>query len=246
MEPNKLDKKFRKALQEREIAPTPAAWDRLDAMLTVAEEKKAASNYNWLYIAATLLGFIAIAVVFLSKTEQVVDVRRDEIVYQNEQPTQVKDSLKPQESTQIIAPKSSEAVVESNQKNPVNPTQKNNRSSINNQNPQEKRNVQNLLVNQQNNVVATNNHPEINQQSKNEQSNQLANSINQPNQQAVAQLDVAPKIGKTPIKVSAANLLSEVDGELELSFREKVINRIDRNYQTVKVALANRNQNPNQ
>jgi len=35
--------------------------------------------------------------------------------------------------------------------------------------------------------------------------------------------------------------LSQVDGELELSFREKVIAKVNKNYQTVKVALANRN-----
>jgi hypothetical protein len=44
------------------------------------------------------------------------------------------------------------------------------------------------------------------------------------------------------VKVNASNLLSEVDNELELSFREKVIRKIDKNYKTVKVALANRNQ----
>lgn len=246
MEPNKIDKKFRKALQQREIVPTPAAWDRLDAMLTVAEEKKATNNYNWLYIAATLLGFIAIAIVFLSKTEQLVDVRRDEVVYQNDQPAEVKDSMKQKEPSQIIAPKSSEAVVESNQKNPVNPSQKNNGSSIKNQNQQEKRNIQNPLANQQQDALANNNQPENHQESiinqKTEQINPLSNPISQPNQQTVAQLEVAPKIGKTPIKVSASNLLSEVDGELELSFREKVINKIDKNYKTVKVALANRNQ----
>ncbi|NHM05768.1 hypothetical protein G4D82_00915 [Flavobacterium sp. CYK-4] len=246
MEPNKLDKKFRKALQEREIAPTPAAWDRLDAMLTVAEEKKATTNYNWLYIAATLLGFIAIAVVFLSKTEQLVDVRRDEVVYQNESSDTVKDSLQPENKTDLVLlPKTKEVVAET-QSNSETQSPRVNKSFIQNQNLPEKRKMQNPIANQQNDAIATHNHSEINQPSKNEQPNQLFNTINQPNQQAVAQLEVAPKIGKTPIKVNASNLLSEVNGELELSFREKVINRLDRNYQNVKVALANRNQNPNE
>ena len=47
---------------------------------------------------------------------------------------------------------------------------------------------------------------------------------------------------KTLVKVNSNTLLSQVDGELELSFREKVINKVNKNYQTVKVALANRNQ----
>ena len=43
------------------------------------------------------------------------------------------------------------------------------------------------------------------------------------------------------VSVNAANLLSLVDGELKLSFREKVISKINKNYQSVKVAVANRN-----
>ena len=47
---------------------------------------------------------------------------------------------------------------------------------------------------------------------------------------------------RTTVKVNPNALLSQVDGELELSFREKVINKVNKNYQTVKVVLANRNQ----
>ena len=47
---------------------------------------------------------------------------------------------------------------------------------------------------------------------------------------------------KSNVKVDAKNLLSQVDGELEQTFRQKIINRIGKNYQEVKVALANRNQ----
>jgi len=43
---------------------------------------------------------------------------------------------------------------------------------------------------------------------------------------------------KANIKVNARSLLAEVEGESELSFREKAINT----YQTVKVAIATRNQ----
>ena len=48
--------------------------------------------------------------------------------------------------------------------------------------------------------------------------------------------------GKSAIKVNANSLLSQVDGELELTFREKVINRINKNYQEAKVAITTRNQ----
>ena len=36
MEPNKLENQFREKLNNREIQPSANAWDRLDAMLSVA------------------------------------------------------------------------------------------------------------------------------------------------------------------------------------------------------------------
>jgi hypothetical protein len=46
---------------------------------------------------------------------------------------------------------------------------------------------------------------------------------------------------KAEVKVDAKSLLSQVDGELDLTFREKIINKVNKNYHEVKVALANRN-----
>ena len=43
------------------------------------------------------------------------------------------------------------------------------------------------------------------------------------------------------INVDANTLLSQADGEVEMTFREKAINRLTKNYKEVKVALANRN-----
>jgi hypothetical protein len=76
--------------------------------------------------------------------------------------------------------------------------------------------------------------------SSNWRSNQKANEIN-PNlpiqnttETQIAAVESKPK--SPTIKVNASNLLSEVDNELELSFREKVIRKIDKNYKTVKVS----------
>ena len=44
------------------------------------------------------------------------------------------------------------------------------------------------------------------------------------------------------VKINASDLLNQVDGELELSFREKMITKVNKNFQEVKVALTNRNQ----
>jgi hypothetical protein len=73
--------------------------------------------------------------------------------------------------------------------------------------------------------------------------------IEMPKKVAVNVDDLLASVEKTSkkeanakVKVNANSLLSQVDGELEQTFRQKVINRIGKNYQEVKVALANRNQ----
>ncbi|RZJ64488.1 MAG: hypothetical protein EOO45_18775, partial [Flavobacterium sp.] len=67
MEPNKLEQDFKNKLNEREIQPTPMAWDRLDAMLTVAEKKK--PKRTWMYIAASFLGFLLVGTLFFRQQQ---------------------------------------------------------------------------------------------------------------------------------------------------------------------------------
>ena len=81
MEPNNLENQFAEKLNVREIKPSPMAWDRLDAMLTVVEKPK--RNFNWLYIAASFLGFILIATVFFNQIANVIDVEKKEVVLEN-------------------------------------------------------------------------------------------------------------------------------------------------------------------
>lgn len=47
---------------------------------------------------------------------------------------------------------------------------------------------------------------------------------------------------KSKITVDPKLLLSKVEGELDLSFRDKVLTKINKNYQEVKVVVATRNQ----
>jgi spermidine/putrescine-binding protein len=64
---------------------------------------------------------------------------------------------------------------------------------------------------------------------------------NQKNDIAEVEILVKKEKPITKIKVNATSLLSQVDGELNQSFRESKLEKIARNLNTVKVALANRN-----
>ena len=233
---NKLEKEIKSQLDQREIKPSPAAWDRLDAMLTVGEEKKVKPIYNWIYIAASIIGFLAIGYVFFSNPAELVDVKRTEVVENNVSNPTI-DSINKEPQTPIQIQKEIELIAD----NQV-ATQKKNAAISTSQKINKQINVPQKQIAQTSNT----NKNTVEQQIEKSIHNQKANEFNQispnpiTNKSQIA--EVTAKTNNPTVKVNASNLLSEVDNELELSFREKVIRKIDKNYKTVKVALANRNQ----
>jgi len=233
---NKVEKEFKSQLDQREIKPSSAAWDRLDAMLTIAEEKKVKPIYNWIYIAASIIGFLAVGYVFFSNPAELVDVKRTEVVENSpSKPTNdsiIKDQQRPvqiQKETKVIA----ESQVALQKKNTsISPSHKINKQINVPQNQIA------LTSNTNKNNVEQQIEKSIKIQETNESNQASPNQITSEKQIA----EVTTKEMNPKVKVNASNLLSEVDNELELSFREKMIRKIDKNYKTVKVALANRNQ----
>ena len=233
MEPNKLENQFKEKLNLREIKPTKMAWDRLDAMLTVEEEKKPKRNYDWMYIAASIIGFIFIGILFFSQTEELVDVKRNEVVLDNKEITKPSENaIQKQTETNLSPSISSSNIVEVSELKKVKSNSKETKIINSKQNQV----AQNLISKTQNPTLITHNQ-------KSEQLNPLnQNTVKVDELLTVVENPSKNEIQKSSVKVDANNLLSQVDGELELSFREKVINTIGKNYKTVKVALANRNQ----
>jgi hypothetical protein len=231
MEQNKLENEFRNKLNQRKINPSENSWDRLDAMLTVAEEKKPAQRYSWIYIAASIIGFAFLGTFFFSQSDKIGTIESNEVVIENNQ------KVEPiQKEANSIIPSNSQtesiAVI----------------SKVKNE-KKDPRVVKSTIVNQ-NHIAQNSNSDSLTTRLKTTQSIQeteqfaSSNSTNNSVDEMLAAVQTAPKatISKTAVKVNPNTLLSQVDGELELSFREKVINKVNKNYQSVKVALANRNQ----
>ncbi|MNX75468.1 hypothetical protein D3C86_1069370 [compost metagenome] len=239
MEPNNFEKDFREKLNERKIEPSDKAWDRLDAMLSVAEEKKQPKKKNkWLYIAASIVGFLLVGTFFFNQKKIIENPINSVVVEENikkdsvvKPKSNVIDSVKTevavsekdgtQTSTQISITKK----INSNQN--TNKTIKNESNQIAESSVIIKNNQEKQSINNQTSVAET---------PKKENVDQLLNSADKT---VVAENSAKPK---SKVRVNANDLLNQVDGELELSFREKVITKVNKNYQTVKVALANRNQ----
>ncbi|WP_369766170.1 hypothetical protein [Flavobacterium sp. WC2429] len=228
MEPNKLDSIIKEKLEARKIQPSAQAWDRLDAMLTATEKPK--RSFTWMYIAASFIGFLIVGTIFfngfgakkISTTTPVVLEQKLDRNTTEEQKVNSKDTTTSISTKSLIRRK--EVVAENNNLNrkPTQLLNKNKEVSVINQNKSE---------NNQNNVPV----PLVAEKASNNTINTLLGSIE-------SKMVKENQIGqKQSVSVNANNLLSQVDNELEPSFREKVIVKINKNYQTVKVALANRN-----
>ncbi len=220
MEPNKLDQEFRDRLSKREMTPSPAAWDRLDAMLSVAEEKKSKPKFTWLYVAAGLLGFLLISSIFLNNRSNME--QGTEIIVES-------DTIRTNEATPMEAIPNS-----ATPKTGIADTEHNNSSLEKSVKPTT-------------NVPSSTKRPERMIASQEPVKVEVPPSADKrmPDatvEELLADVKLASVVNPT-VKVDPNALLIEVDNELEQSFREKVIRSAGKNFQNVKVALANRNFN---
>jgi hypothetical protein len=242
MEPNKLEQDIQQKLQGRTIQPSANAWDRLDAMLTVAEQQAAPqeekvvpvkkNNRSWLYMAAAFLlmlggGFFLMNqeaeqnLINTVSTPQVVGVPTDN----NETATEVAETVK--ETPETIVTKGAgikRAMLAKNQLPKATLT---------------KQVVPNQEIAQ--NIQATDNTP------KAETPEVQKRKLRVDPEALLASVEgTQPKpglasINQPKVKVNANNLLDNVEGELNQSFRNKVLNSLEKNYNVVKTAVATRN-----
>jgi hypothetical protein len=248
MEPNNMENQIKEKLNAREIQPSTQAWDRLDAMLTVAEEKKTKRFPFWFIgVAASVLVLLTVGL-FIFNQEKSISIPNDEIVVtpKNQEP-KINDELPITNENQIATTNNPSKI-------------KNKKSAISNQGVSiiNQKSNQNSIINRDKeieylvagDVAAVKDIPKVNStepivvQPRKELVQKkstyvdvdalLASAENSSKVQAKSKLD--------KIKVDANTLLSHADGEVEQTFREKVINSISKNYKEVKVALSNRNQ----
>ncbi|UPT71649.1 MAG: hypothetical protein M0D53_04690 [Flavobacterium sp. JAD_PAG50586_2] len=143
--------------------------------------------------------------------------------------------------------KENQIAVSAETQNPKSQNQANNQEevSIINPNKSNQKQSNNPLINREKQIefqntsdVALKDLPKI------ETSKEFIPSNNKSDEFLLAGLDKTASQStnkKSGVKVDAKSLLSQVDGELEMTFREKVISKVNKNYKEVKVALANRN-----
>lgn len=227
MERNQFEKELKSKIDAREIMPSDKAWDRLDAMLTVAEQRKPKRRFGWMHIAAGIAGFLFIGTIFFSQTEEVIDQRIEHEMVSGDKAEPISQNPKeeatiPVTESEAIASAASTATTKSKYNH--QPKSNQNQSTIN---PVEA--VNQIPDNQQ--LIASNNQQ---QSILNQKTEQLTAAKVDELLAATQNPGAKPK---TSVKVNAKNLLSEVDHQVNLSFREKMLRRAGE----VAEAVVNRN-----
>jgi hypothetical protein len=216
MEPNKIDNQIREKLNAREIQPSAQAWDRLDAMLTISEEKKPKKGYGWFFVAASTLFFFGMGFFIFSSSEmQEINKSTPIVTTINEE----KDSVETNKINDISVENNQLVLVQ----NEVNyPEAKNNKLKK----ADELEKEVNLI---QLNPSAITDYPS---------SEKLLVEV-QVNQKEIPL--IKKNSVKSKIKIDAASLLSTVEKELDETHKETTLEKLNRKFQDAKSALANRN-----
>jgi hypothetical protein len=229
---NKLENQIKEKLNSREIQPSVQAWDRLDAMLSVAENKKPKRKINWLVIAAVFVGFAILGTIFINKNKEITTVNENVVL----------ETPKP-ETPKIDKPK---------YKGNINPNPVLIQTINNNQVAQvlenKKLNASKPIIKKEGVSIINNYQNQIAVISKTENLVVIPNKEEVISTQKEINIDallatVKPSIEKPKptIKVNPSSLLSQVDGELRTEYKENIFQKISNKYQTVKVALSERN-----
>ena len=231
MEPNKIEKHFKEQLNAREIKPSEMAWDRLDAMLAVAE-KKPKRNFRWMYVAASFLGFLLLGTLYFNKNN------KEEVV-----PNEIITVIEPKIEREIKAHLSKINLIKNVEQPKVTKEQLVSaeiklETDLNKNSPETEKQVTDKEIIQESILSIINQkaeQPEVLQKSRYVNVDELLASVDNTSQKK------SSLATKSNVKVNSNELLSQVDGELDLTFREKAIKTVNQNFKTVKLALSNRN-----
>ena len=225
MELNRIDNQIREKLNAREIQPSAQAWDRLDAMLTVSEEKKPKKGYGWFFVAASTILFFGLGF-FLFNSNETIEINNSTPIV-----TTINEEIDSAETTKInqISVKEEQPVLVQNEMN-FSKTQTNKKSEEANKLIKE----ENLIKDNSSSII---HHPSPNSYKYVSPENLLA-EVQTGEKVIISENKI---ISKPKMKVDPNSLLTTVEKELDETHKETTLEKLTRKFQDAKSALANRN-----
>jgi len=232
MEQNSFENQIKEKLENRSITPSNQAWNRLNEMLPVSDEPK--RNFKWMFLAASCIGFISIAIFFQRQPDELVENDKPKFPIKNIIVPRTENTISKSSSLGIISDKVNSENVIVKVESKIN-QKKNNHAIISENNGvviNSKTNLDDGMSNGTQKPIVFKEETQISSQLIAHESNSL-NETSQKNE-----LDDS----SGQIRVNANSLLSQVENELNLTFRQKVIIKIAKNYKATKEILVARNQ----
>ena len=225
MKPNKIDNQIREKLNAREIQPSAQAWDRLDAMLTVSEEKKPKKGYGWFFVAASTILFFGLGFFLFNSNET------KEINNSNPIVTTINEVMDSTEATKInqISVKEEQLVLVQNEVN-FSKTQTNKKSEEANK-LMETENILEEKISPNSQLPTPNTYKYVSPEN-------LLAEVQTGEKVITSDKKIRPKV---KMKVDANSLLTNVEKELDENHKETTFDKLNRKFKDAKSALANRN-----
>ena len=250
MEPNKFEKHIRKELQEREIQPSPSAWERIsDQLEPVRKEKR--SGLLWYAVAASIIGLLIFSVVYFN-SEDLINSTDVKIVDTNEEtnetktdPVIIEDEIIEQdivvENNNIEEPsfQETQTVIDSQTINLKNQITSINAANKTIQSPIEKVVKANDFKEE---VINTKILEVIAAVDSLEQNNDVLTEAEVDDLLRNAQEEILrEKLFNQNGSIDAMALLNEVEDELDKSFRDQIFESLKTGFLKVRTAVADRN-----
>lgn len=210
-------------LKDRTFQPSNQAWDRIDAMLTSSESIKPKKSFFWLKIAGS---FIILGFVFALYNQEgekkpipnIVNIETNEKEILNPLDTNVKNIMLVKEELTVPILTKNEIVINTK---PHAPSELNVNKISNSQSQDTFQTPQLFVKNNSINVDAQKLLAEVENEMKNK------STLNQQNVAA----------NTTKIKIDPTQLLDETEHEINQTFKNKAIDKVNKTFKDVKQAL---------
>ena len=237
MEPNKLETQFKEQLNSREIKPSEMAWSKLDAMLTVAEKPK--TKFPWLFVAASFIGFFLIGTMFFNQKESVNVNQEDGVVFQNSKNQEVNSTTTDTLQNKNTLPN---AIKRSIQKGVVAPKYQAQPQQGSLELEKNQLAAAQIKNSKNDSLTITLENSNLRMEAKNKyvSATALLAEVSNTQLQSSTSLQATQKSKRTST-VTPQNLLSDVETEMNQTFRESAVSKFNKNYNAIKTVLTNRN-----
>ncbi|AWG20233.1 hypothetical protein FFWV33_01170 [Flavobacterium faecale] len=232
MEVNKFDKNIKERIEARMIVPSTDAWEKLEAMLPVAQKPK--RRLTWWYVAASFVGVALVSSVFFNQIAPIEVAVGDSIVVEQDVVYHVTDVVSdPKDETEMVK-KQHTTVASTN--NLIKIDKRSSQSQI-------KKNdiVANAIIESVPKVIALDTKPSTASSRKSYISGEklLAEVLDLNSNDY--NVEKPYEIGKTGITTDPNTLLSTVEVELNQSFKESTLQKVNKKINVVRTAFVNRN-----